>query len=61
MNSKRNFVLNVVTAFIWLVAGIASVIMHGNYAGPCFMACIVFAYLAVNSYKRWKVENNDRS
>ena len=61
MDSKRNFILNVGTAFIWLVAGIASVIMHGNYAGPCLMACIVFAYLAVNSYKRWKAENNDRS
>lgn len=59
MKSKRNFILNVVTAFIWLVAGIASVTLQGNQAGPCFMACIMFAYLAVNSYKKWKAENND--
>lgn len=61
MDSKRSFILNVVTAFLWLVAGTASVILQGNYAGPCFIAFIVFAYLAVNSYKKWKAENNDRS
>lgn len=60
MNSKRNFILNVVTAFIWLIAGIASAILQGKYAGSCFIACIVFGYLAVNSYKRWKAEDDDR-
>ena len=60
MNSKKSFILNMVTSFIWLVAGIASVILRGNYAGPCFIACIVFAYLAVNSYRKWKTEDKDQ-
>ena len=59
MYTKKNFILNLVTAFIWLMAGVASIIVQGKYAGICFVACIVFIYLAVISYKRWKGEKND--
>ncbi len=45
-----------------LVAGIKlfSVILQGSYAGPCFIACIVFSYLAVSSYRKWKTEDKDQ-
>ena len=59
MYTKKNFILNLVTALIWLMAGIASIVLQGKYAGICFIAFIVFIYLAVLSYKRWKGDKND--
>ena len=59
MYTRKNFILNLITAFIWLMAGIASLIVQGQYAGICFIACIVFIYLAVISYKRWKADKKN--
>lgn len=56
LDPKRNFILNLVTAFIWLVAGIACVVLNGKYTVICFVACIVFGYLSVTWYKRWKAQ-----
>ncbi len=52
--NKKNFILNTITTVIWLAAGIASFILNGKYAYMCFIAAIVFGYLAVTWYKRWK-------
>ncbi len=59
MDPKKNFILNLVTAFIWLFAGVASLILQGKYAGICFITCIVFGYLAVTWYKRWKAQDHN--
>ncbi len=59
LNSKKAFILNMITTLIWLAAGIASVILHGKYIEICFIACILFGYLAVDSYKKWKTEDNN--
>ena len=58
--NKKNFIMNLVTALIWLIAGIACLILQSRYAPMCFIACIVFGYLTVAWYKKWKAEGDEK-
>ncbi|MCR5509168.1 MAG: hypothetical protein K6F34_10825 [Lachnospiraceae bacterium] len=59
MSAKNGFILNLITSLIWLAAGIFSIVIQGRYAGMCFTGFIIFGYMTITSYKRWKAEKND--
>jgi hypothetical protein len=58
-NTKKTFIINLVTTLIWLIAGVTNLVLQGKYAPMCFIACIVFGYLTVNWYKKWKAEQGE--
>ncbi len=58
MDTKKNFIINLVTALIWLIAGVASLVLQSKYAPMCFIACVIFGYLTVTWFKKWKDEGD---
>ncbi len=58
MNTKRAFILNIITTILWLIGVTVSILHNGKYLEICIFMSLFFGYQAFISYKKFRKEDH---